>query len=70
MHFNEVWGNNFGLVVKVQSMIELRWLVGAVHGSCSHANPQSRISIASPPPPPPPPSHSPHSHPFKINTQQ
>ena len=28
MHFNEVWGNNFGLVVEVQSMIELRWLVG------------------------------------------
>ena len=27
MHFNEVCGNNFGLVVK-QSMIELRWLVG------------------------------------------
>ena len=27
MHFNEVCGNNFGLVVK-QSMIEQRWLVG------------------------------------------
>ena len=38
-------------------MIELRWLV---HGSCSHANPQSRISIASPPPPPPPAHLSPH----------
>ena len=42
-------------------MIELRWL-GAVHGSCSHANPQSRISIASPPPPLP--SHHSHSPPL------